>query len=545
MQANYIARRLWAGFIATVLFIGMAGFSASVFADTIIYATLIGGDSVRGAADDVDANPLGYIPESEGDVYNTYIGTGGGGGDIRYHNPIIVFELPEWGPVAEATLTIHTAGSRGKPYAHDVTAFVQTFYDGATRLHDRIYFRLSADRANPNLARRRREIVNHTGDALAPTLQLVIPAPPEEQNVESLPDLLELDAGMLEDGERRSVIQYFEDQPGGGGIYRWHASMPKAEHDGRVVVDPDVTWTGLQADISQLAQHIDPERAGTGCWVLEDEFARAGSQRREAFFEAKQGAFVLIAHRGREMDLAPDNTIGGLNALPPGVRAVETDVRFTADDVAVAFHDSTLDARTDGTGTLSQITFEDLQELDAGSWVGPEWIGERVPRIADYLEACKQLGVEYVMLDSKVLSTPAHAQAYVDLIRDADMLDQVIIMLTGDQAPDAAGLVRALDDEVMLGSFRLDPDNKEHWIRAGRLFNYVLILSRPRNQGFDDGWPLYPQVMENGIIPGTSTLNNADRMAFAAEQTAAVFSLTDHFSQFVHLQREGVAGGMD
>jgi len=373
-----------------------------------------------------------------------------------------------------------------------------------------------------------------SGDSIDPMTSNV-----QRNQVGSLADLLSVNTGDLQDRDLWTVNQYFADQPGGGGIYRWSASTPKAEHDGRVIVDPDVVWSGAQADIAQLAEHINPQRTGSGCWVLEEEFTRAGSERRQAFFDTMKGKFILIAHRGRELDVAPENTIGALATLPPGVRAVETDVRFTSDGVAVAFHDATLDDRTNGTGRLSDITFDELQQLDAGSWLGPEWEGERVPKILDYLLECKRLGIEYVLLDAKELSTLEQAQVYIDIIREADMLDRAIIMVTGNQAPTSAQLVRTLDDEVLIGSFRLTPDNKDYWIPSGRLFNYCLIKSRPNNRGFDNGWPLYPEVMANGIIPGTSTLNSTRRMEFAAAETDAAFSLTDHVSRFAHLERGG------
>ncbi len=77
-------------------------------------------------------------------------------------------------------------------------------------------------------------------------------------------------------------------------------------------------------------------------------------------------AFEVMAHRAGEGN-APSNTIeAALAAHKMRVDFIEMDVHRTLDDVFVTIHDFTVDATTDGSGAVKDMTFEDIQKLDAG-----------------------------------------------------------------------------------------------------------------------------------------------------------------------------------
>lgn len=62
------------------------------------------------------------------------------------------------------------------------------------------------------------------------------------------------------------------------------------------------------------------------------------------------GRLRIGGHRGAP-DAAPENTLVGFAAaVSAGVDYIETDVRRTADDVLVLFHDANIDRTTDGHG---------------------------------------------------------------------------------------------------------------------------------------------------------------------------------------------------
>ncbi len=101
----------------------------------------------------------------------------------------------------------------------------------------------------------------------------------------------------------------------------------------------------------------------------------------------------IIAHRGGGL-LAPENTLAALrHARNLGFEGVEFDVKLTADDVPVLFHDDTLERTTDGSGPVAEILFDMITQLDAGSWFANEFAGESVPAFAAASALCKETGL--------------------------------------------------------------------------------------------------------------------------------------------------------
>jgi glycerophosphoryl diester phosphodiesterase len=68
-----------------------------------------------------------------------------------------------------------------------------------------------------------------------------------------------------------------------------------------------------------------------------------------------------------------------------GVRHIELDVHLSRDGHLVILHDDTVDRTTNGSGPVAHHTLAELQALDAGSWFGAAFVGERVPTFADVL----------------------------------------------------------------------------------------------------------------------------------------------------------------
>jgi glycerophosphoryl diester phosphodiesterase len=90
------------------------------------------------------------------------------------------------------------------------------------------------------------------------------------------------------------------------------------------------------------------------------------------------------------MKFAPENTLAAFDkAIAMGARAIEMDVRMTADGHFVIMHDATVDRTTDGRGFVSKMTLAEIVALDAGAWFGPEFAGERVPTLREALRHLK------------------------------------------------------------------------------------------------------------------------------------------------------------
>ena len=101
-------------------------------------------------------------------------------------------------------------------------------------------------------------------------------------------------------------------------------------------------------------------------------------------------SFLGIAHRGAS-GRAPENTHAAFAAaLALGAEAIELDCQLSADGEPVVIHDETLDRTTDGDGPVGARTVAELERLDAGTWFGPEFRGERIPRLAAVLAQVRE-----------------------------------------------------------------------------------------------------------------------------------------------------------
>jgi glycerophosphoryl diester phosphodiesterase len=105
---------------------------------------------------------------------------------------------------------------------------------------------------------------------------------------------------------------------------------------------------------------------------------------------------IVAAHRGVP-SLAPENTMAGYQlAYDLGADLIETDVHETKDGHLVIMHDYTVDRTTNGTGSVSNMTLEQIRQLDAGIKFGPEFAGEKVPTFREFLQGFK--GKDVVLL---------------------------------------------------------------------------------------------------------------------------------------------------
>lgn len=105
----------------------------------------------------------------------------------------------------------------------------------------------------------------------------------------------------------------------------------------------------------------------------------------------------LAGHRGHS-EGAPENTYAAFRkAVEHAGRGVtcETDLRITSDGELVLIHDETVDRTTDGKGLVRDMTYAELEKLSAGRWFGPEFAGERVPRLRDALQFARERGIIY------------------------------------------------------------------------------------------------------------------------------------------------------
>lgn len=136
---------------------------------------------------------------------------------------------------------------------------------------------------------------------------------------------------------------------------------------------------------------------------------------------------LIIGHRGAPT-IQPENTLSSFAlALAQGADALETDLRFTADDQLVLFHDPTLDRMTDGQGPLVQYTLAELKKRNTRA-PGGQLTGDRIPTLAELIEATNATVPLLLELKDPRFAQPRDAQRLVDLLQRYAMVERVAIV---------------------------------------------------------------------------------------------------------------------
>jgi glycerophosphoryl diester phosphodiesterase len=108
-----------------------------------------------------------------------------------------------------------------------------------------------------------------------------------------------------------------------------------------------------------------------------------------------------VAHRGASA-YAPENTLASFReAARRRADLFELDVRRTRDEKLIIMHDATLTRTTDakrvfphrGPWRVTDFTLAEIRRLDAGSWKGHRFKGERVPTLGETLRAMHGSGL--------------------------------------------------------------------------------------------------------------------------------------------------------
>ncbi len=165
----------------------------------------------------------------------------------------------------------------------------------------------------------------------------------------------------------------------------------------------------------------------------------------------------IIAHRGSS-GTAPENTMAAFRlAASEGAFGIELDVHLTADGIAAVCHDGHLLRTTGVDGRIGQMDWDDLSRLDAGSWKGPQYAGERIPRLSEVLAFCRRTGL-WVNIELKGEPEPTESlvDAVIRDVQDARMTGAVLLssfhhgcLLAADDRPDGlpVGLLSETLDE--------------------------------------------------------------------------------------------------
>jgi glycerophosphoryl diester phosphodiesterase len=221
---------------------------------------------------------------------------------------------------------------------------------------------------------------------------------------------------------------------------------------------------------------------------------------------------MVIAHRGGG-NLAPEETMMAFeNAVAVGADMLEMDAWSTTDGVIVLNHDDTVDRTTDGTGAISNMSWAEVQALDAaydfttdgGETFPLRGTGVRIARLDEVLAAFPDLLFSIEVKQN----SPSITEAVLGLVNDAGLHDRVVL---GSFDPGPISEIRTADPTMLtsltvgegLAFYGLTPDQEAAYVPPAPL------LAAPTELG--------------GIVLDAATVEKAHRVGL----TVHVWTVND------------------
>lgn len=171
----------------------------------------------------------------------------------------------------------------------------------------------------------------------------------------------------------------------------------------------------------------------------------------------------IVCHKGAN-EYAPENTYAAAQlCIDWGMDFVEIDVITSKDGILYIMHGPTVDETTNGTGRIDELTSEEIDRLDAGSWFASKFAREKVPRLEPFLRWIK--GKAKVFLDVKA----ADHQQLIDLIYDVGLENDCFFWSGSDEW---ALKLRELDGNLQL---KINASNVEEVIEAHERYRANIV----------------------------------------------------------------------
>lgn len=159
-------------------------------------------------------------------------------------------------------------------------------------------------------------------------------------------------------------------------------------------------------------------------------------------------SFVVIGHRGASA-YYPENTMVAFRAAyEMGAEMVELDVLLSKDGVPVVIHDETLKRTTNGKGNVHDYTLAELKQLDAGSWFGKKFAGEKIPTLEEVIQFAKGTIALNIEIKTEAVRNDLHGgieEKSLALVKKYDMQEHVLFSSFDFRAIEH---LRELDGEI-------------------------------------------------------------------------------------------------
>lgn len=189
----------------------------------------------------------------------------------------------------------------------------------------------------------------------------------------------------------------------------------------------------------------------------------------------------FIAHRGLS-SAYPENTLPAIQgAIDAGFYGVEFDIHTTKDGVWLLNHDSDIDKMTNGTGEISELSFDEIQQftVDNGNNI-EDYENLKLPKLEDALKIIKDTSV-VPFIEIKGYNKEAFINLLA-LIEEHGLTDSAVII--------------SFDMEALLGIRELNKSIKLMFITNNLTKEDVDICIENGNIGVDINFGLISKITD-------------------------------------------------
>ena len=138
---------------------------------------------------------------------------------------------------------------------------------------------------------------------------------------------------------------------------------------------------------------------------------------------------MLLAHRGFSGKYPENSPLAFRKAVEEtSADGFESDVHITKDGKLIIFHDASVERTSNGTGFIKDHTYEEMLELDIGSWKSPEFAGQHIWTFDQLLDFCDETNMLLNMeLKNYEVFYEGLEQRVIDAISAHKMQDRVFV----------------------------------------------------------------------------------------------------------------------
>lgn len=230
----------------------------------------------------------------------------------------------------------------------------------------------------------------------------------------------------------------------------------------------------------------------------------------------------IIAHRGASFD-APENTLESFQlGLDQGADAIECDVRLSRDGELMVIHDPTVERVAKVKRAVADLSVDELQALDVGSWKSAKWSDARISTLAAVLDV-----------------VPADRRILIEVKVGLAALPRLKEVLAATALPRSQVIVMEFDLATVIAMRSTFPDIEVLWL------NDFPVLSPPwkKRQALTENLEIAKQHDFDGVNIQNIPQLNAERIADCDAQQLNCYCWTvDDPTRAAQLFQGGIHG---